>query len=213
VTTVTIIGSGNMARGIATRLLSGGHSVQVKSRTEAHATSLAADLAGDRASVTGGPLEGAVDGDVVVLAVPYAAALEIAAARGADLAGKAVVDLSNPVDATTFDSLVTPPDSSAAEEVQKALPAGTPVVKAFNTVFASTLGMGSVAGRRLDVLLASDDARAKAAVHGLIEDGGMHPVDCGPLRRSRQLEQLGFLHMAIQESLRSNWASSVAFIY
>ena len=211
-TTVTIIGSGNMARGIATRLLAGGHTVQIVSRDESHATGLAQELAGG-GQVTGGGLDSPVEGEVVVLAVPYAAALELASTRGHALSGKVVVDITNPVDFATFDSLVTPADSSAAEQLQKALPAGTPVVKAFNTTFAGTLASGSVAGRPLDVLVAADDEQASAAVQDLVTDGGMHPVDAGPLRRSRQLEQLGFLHMSVQQSLGSNWASAVAFLH
>jgi predicted dinucleotide-binding enzyme len=146
-----------------------------------------------------------------VLAVPYPAAAEVIAEHGDALRGKVVVDITNPVDWATFEGLVTPADSSAAEEIEKLLPQGTPVVKAFNTTFASTLSSGEVAGQPLDVLLAGDDADAKATVASFVEAGGLRPLDVGPLRRARQLEQLGFLNMAAQEPLGAGFASALKF--
>jgi predicted dinucleotide-binding enzyme len=100
---------------------------------------------------------------VVVLPTPYDAALDFAGIRGEELAGKVVVDITNPVDWTSFDRLVTPADSSAAEEIAARAP-GARVVKAFNTTFAATLVPGEVAGHQLDVFLASDDEAAKGTV-------------------------------------------------
>ena len=80
-----------------------------------------------------------------------------------------VVDITNPVDWARFDRLVTPPDSSAAQEIAKQLPPGVPVVKAFNTTFAGTLVAGKVADHDLDVLVAGDDEEAKATVARLVE--------------------------------------------
>ena len=71
---------------------------------------------------------------MVVLATPYDGALEFTAGHTDDLAGKVVVDITNPVDWATFDRLVTPADSSAAEELANQLPDAR-VVKAFNTTF------------------------------------------------------------------------------
>src|SRR6185436_21133785 len=122
----------------------------------------------------------------------------VASAHGDELRGKVVVDITNPVDWATFEGLVTPADSSAAEEIAKLLPEGTSVVKAFNTTFAPTLAAGEVAGQSLDVLLAGDDADAKEKVAAVVEAGGLRPLDVGPLRRARQLEQLGFLHITAQ---------------
>ena len=67
-----------------------------------------------------------------------------------------------------------------------------PVVKAFNTTFGGTLVAGEVAGQKLDVLSAGDDADAKQKVAQLVSDGGLRPLDAGPLARAQQLEQLGF---------------------
>lgn len=113
---VSILGSGNMARGIATRALAGGNSVQILDRDNAKAAALASDLPGD---VVAGLVGDALRGDIVVLAVPYDAAVPLVTQYGAQLVGKTVVDITNPVDFATFDALVTPADSSASEEIAK----------------------------------------------------------------------------------------------
>ncbi len=209
---VTIIGAGNMGRGIGTRLVAGGHDVQVLAPNADEASALAGELGRGGASVAGGGMDEEITGEVVVLATPYDAALDYAENHGEQLAGKVVVDITNPVDWAGFDGLVTPGDSSAAEEIAKRLPSGVPVVKAFNTTFAGTLVAGVVAGHDLDVLIAGDDADAKATVVALVESGGMRPVDAGPLRRAQQLEHLGFLHMALQDKLGSGYGSTVKFL-
>jgi NADPH-dependent F420 reductase len=211
VASVTIFGAGNMARGIGSRLVVGKSDVQILSPQGEEAAALARELSATGGSVSGASIQDQLLGDVVVLAVPYEAALDIAATRGEELAGKIVVDITNPVDWDSFDRLATPADSSAAEEIAKRIP-GVPVVKAFNTTFAGTLVAGAVAGQPLDVILAGDDEAAKAAVVQLVEDGGMHAIDAGPLRRARQLEHLGFLHMALQDRLGSAYGSAVKFV-
>ena len=206
-TAITIIGAGNMARGIATRALAAGHGVQILARDESKAGALAGELGG----ATSGSLTAPVTGDIVVLALPYDAEPRRRRQRRDALAGKVVVDISNPVDFATFDRLVTPDDSSAAQEIQKAIPASK-VVKGFNTVFAGTLVAGQVAGEKLDVALAADDAEAKDAVAALVESAGMRAIDAGPLKRAHQLEGVGFLHMAVQGQLGNTWSTAVKII-
>ena len=208
---VTIVGAGNMSRGIGTRLLAGGPDVQILAPDADKAQSLAGELQGEGGSVSGAGLQEPIAGDVVVLATPYDAALEFAGAHADELAGRVVVDITNPVDWASFDRLVTPADSSAAEEIAERLGGGR-VVKAFNTTFAATLVANQVAGQPLDVLLAGDDEDAKAQVAGLVEAGGMRAIDAGPLRRARQLEELGFLHMALQDGLGSGYGSAVRIV-
>lgn len=205
---VTIIGSGNMARGIGSRLVAGGNSVRILDRDPGKAAALADEL---RDGATAGTLGDPVEGDVVVLAIPYGAVEQVAERYASGLSGKVVVDITNPVDWDSFDRLVTPPDSSAAEEISRLLPEAT-VVKAFNTTFAGTLVEGEVAGQPLDVFVAADDPDAKQKVIGLVESGGLRPIDAGPLRRARQLEGLGFLHMTLQQSLGTGFASAVKII-
>lgn len=202
---VTIIGTGNMARGIATRLLAGGHEVTLLGHEAGKGEELARELSG---TVGAGAVGDPIAGDVVVLAVPYDAAGPLVQQYGEGLSGKVVVDITNPVDWQTFDGLVTPPESSAAEEIQKAAPEGARVVKAFNTTFAGTLVEGEVAGQPLDVYVAGDDAGAKETVAQLVRDGGLVAIDAGPLRRARELERLGFLGMTLQQPLGLNFQSA-----
>lgn len=209
---VTIIGSGNMARGIGSRLVAGGNSVRILDRDPEKADTLAGELwEQDGVEVSTGSFGDRIEDDVLVLAVPYDAVESIADQYSSGLSGKVVVDITNPVDWTSFDRLVTPPDSSAAEEIDRLIPEAA-VVKAFNTTFAGTLVDGEVAGQPLDVFVASDDPDAKQKISGLIEAGGLRPVDAGPLRRARQLEGLGFLHMTLQQPLGTGFGSAVKVV-
>ncbi|HMB18496.1 MAG TPA: hypothetical protein VKO41_04190 [Gaiellaceae bacterium] len=123
-----------------------------------------------------------------------------------------MVDIANPIDFETMEGLVISPETSSAEETAKLVPSGTPVVKAFNTVFARVLVKGEVAGQIVDVFIAGDDADANEKVVSLVESGGLRPIDVGPLRRARQLEQLEFLHIAIQEPLQLGGASAIKLL-
>jgi NADPH-dependent F420 reductase len=208
---VTIIGAGKMGRGIGTRLVAGGNDVEVVDRDPAEARALAEELqaaAKDGASATAIEADGAFGGEVVVLAVYYPSLAEAAAQYRDRLAGKVLVEISNPIDFSTMDGLATPPDSSAAEELARAVPEGT-VVKAFNTTFANTLVPGEAGGQQLDVFIAGDNEDAKRKVAGLAEAGGLRPLDVGPLRRARQLEQVGFLHIVVQEPVGAGFQSAL----
>jgi predicted dinucleotide-binding enzyme len=203
---VTIVGAGNMGRGIGTRTVAGGHEVEIVDRDPADAGSLAGELGGSATALDPGASFG---GDVVVFAVYYPGIKDAVEQYSDRLGGKVVVDITNPVDTETWDRLATPPGSSSAEEVAKLVPQGTPVVKAFNTTFAPTLLAGEVDGQQLDVLIAADDVGAKQKVSQLVADGGLRPIDVGPLARAQQLEQLGFLHISIQEPLGLGFESMV----
>jgi predicted dinucleotide-binding enzyme len=206
---VTIIGTGNMARGIGKRLVAGGHEVTVLGKDEGAAQAVVDELGGE-GSVKAGRSGEQIADEVVVLAVYYPDAKAAVEQYGDGLDGKVVVDITNPVN-ETFDDLVTPPDSSAAQELAKAAP-GARVVKAFNTTFANTLQEGQVGGQPLDVFMAGDDEDAKSTVAKLVEDGGLNPVDAGPLRRARELEAAGLLHMGVQGPLGSGFASALKIL-
>jgi len=211
---VTIIGAGNMGRGIGSRLLEGGHTVTLVDREPDVAAELAEQLAPaakNGAEVKTRTFGEPVEGQIVILAVPFGATDEVIEQYGSKLAGKIVVDISNPLNAT-YDGLAVPPNTSAAEEIAKEVPNGTKVVKAFNTTFAQTLEAGEVDGTPLDVLIAGDDPEAKRKVAELVEDGGMRAIDTGPLRRARQLEGIGLLHITLQQTLDTNWKSTVKFL-
>lgn len=205
---VTIIGTGNMARGIGNRLVAGGHDVTVLGKETSDAEEVVNELGAD-GSVKAGRSGDDIADDVVVLAVYYPDAKAAVEQYGDALSGKVVVDITNPVN-ETYD-LVTPPDSSAAQELASSVPNAS-VVKAFNTTFANTLTQGAVSGQPLDVFIAGDDEDAKAKVAQLAKDGGLRPVDVGPLKRARELEAAGLLHMSVQGTLDTGFASALKVV-
>jgi 8-hydroxy-5-deazaflavin:NADPH oxidoreductase len=207
---VTIIGTGNMARGVGSRVLNGGHRLTVVGKDRERAEGVANDLGDAGGEVSAAVAGDAIAGDVVVLAVYYPDALEAVEQYRDQLAGKAVVDITNPVN-DSFDGLVVPPDGSATRELSELAPDAR-FVKAFNTTFANTLTEGQVAGQPLDVLIAGDDARAKGAVETLAADGGLNPIDVGGLERARELEALGLLHMTLQGELGTGYSSTVKIL-
>ncbi|BBZ28588.1 NADP oxidoreductase [Mycolicibacterium madagascariense] len=189
---ISIIGLGNMAKALADRSLAGGNSVEVIGRDSARAAEFAAALDG----ATVGSAGAAPVGDIVVLAVPYASATAVVAEYGDALDGKVLVDISNPVnpDMTGF---VTPEGSSGAQEIARAAPAGAHVVKAFNTLFANVVLADSAKDRPIDVFIAGDDAQAKARVSTWVQSLGLRPQDAGPLHMARALEDAGLLEMGL----------------
>ena len=205
---ITIIGTGNMGRAIATRALAGGHDVTLIGTETEKAQQLADELAGTGSgSVKVGD---SPTGELVVLALWYPSIVEAVRQYADDLDGKVVVDIANPIDTSQFEPLDLDAGSSA-EEVARTAP-GAKVVKAFNTTFAGTLEAGEVAGHELDVLMAGDNEDAKATVAELVKSGGLRPIDAGPLRRARELEALGYLHMALQDALGAAYSSTVKLI-
>ena len=182
-TNLSILGTGNMGQVIAAVAAKGGHSVQQLGENDLHSP---------------------VTGDVVVLAVPYPAVSDVIAQRGEQLAGKIVVDITNPLDFETFDSLVVPADSSAAAEIAAALPSSR-VLKAFNTTFAGTLAAGTVGPLTTTVLIAGDDADAKSTLADVVTSGGLNAIDAGALKRARELEAVGFLQLTLAANEKLSW--------
>jgi predicted dinucleotide-binding enzyme len=190
-TSVTIFGDGNMGSAIADVLTAGGATVD-------HIT-------------TADQGRGTVTGDLVILAVYYPALDSIVSAYGDQLAGKTVVDITNPLNVETFDSLTVPADSSAAAELAAALPSSK-VLKAFNTNFAATLAAKTVGPNPTTVLIAGDDADAKAALIAAVAAGGVEAVDVGPLSRARDLEALGFLQLTMAMSEKISWSGGFGLV-
>jgi len=189
-THISIIGTGNMGQAIASVAAKGGHTVQLLGESDSNTQ---------------------VAGDVVVLAVPYPALAAVIAERGTSLAGKIVVDITNPLNFETFDSLTVPTDSSATAEVATALP-DSRVLKAFNTTFAGTLVAGTIGDQQTTVLIAGDDADAKSTLAGVVTSGGLAAVDAGSLRRARELEAAGFLQLTLAASEKISWTGGFATV-
>ena len=154
-----------------------------------------------------GQVGDALAGDVVVLAVWYAAVDDVLGRYGDQLGGKVVVDITNPIDVDAFEPLDLEA-GSAAQEIAATAP-GAKIVTAYNTTVAGTLGEGQVAGQPLDVLIASDAEDAKETVSRIVTDGGLRPIDAGPLKRAREIEAVGYLHMAIQQPLGTGFSTTI----
>ena len=189
-THVSIIGTGTMGQAIAGVLGKGADTVELIGRADADTP---------------------VTGDIIVLAVPYPAVADVLAQRGDSLAGKVVVDITNPLNFETFDSLTVPTDSSAAAEIAAALPQSR-VVKAFNTNFAATLAAGTLGGQSTTVLIAGDDEDAKSLVAKVVSGGGLRAIDAGQLRRARELEALGFLQITLAAREKVSWTGGFAVV-
>ena len=187
---ISIIGSGKMSAAIAEVATRAGANIQILRRSTLSSS-------GDRENVNYGAVGDELSGDLVVLAVPYVAYSSVLKQYEGRLAGKVLIDISNPIDFTTYDELIVPADSSTAAELAKQLPKGTAVVKAFNVNLGDTLTAGNNGTTTTTVLYAGDYAEAKIAVAELIEAAGMRAVDVGPLTRARELEAMGFLQIAL----------------
>jgi predicted dinucleotide-binding enzyme len=187
---VTIFGSGNMGTAIDGVLTAGGASVEHIGSTDSDAT---------------------ISGDIVILAVPYPALSAITAKHGSQLAGKVVVDISNPLNFETFDSLTVPAESSATAELAEALPSSK-VLKAFNTTFAATLAAKAVGPIKTTVLIAGDDTDAKGALAAAITAGGIDAVDAGALSRARELEAIGFLQLTLAAGEKISWTGGFGIV-
>ena len=184
-TTITIIGSGNMATAIGTRAAKHGHTIELMSRNTAKAQALAAQI-GNGATV--GTFGAKPLGDIVILAVLYASAVEVVAKYGDAVAGKILVDITNPFNADVT-GLVTTEGHSISQQIAAAAPKGTHVVKAFNSILQGVLAED----KPVDVFFAGDSAEARARVAAFLASLDMRPLDAGGLEMAYVLEWAGVL--------------------
>jgi predicted dinucleotide-binding enzyme len=187
--TVTIFGAGNMGTAIDEVLTAGGATVD---------------------HIRSADPPGPVNGDIVVLAVYYPVLKDIIDQYAEELAGKIVVDITNPVNMETYEPIV-PAEGSSAAELAAALPSSR-VLKAFNTNFAPTLSEQKVGPLTTTVLVAGDDADAKSALIEAVRAGGIEALDAGALSRARQLEAMGFLQIQLASSEQLGWNRGFAVV-
>jgi 8-hydroxy-5-deazaflavin:NADPH oxidoreductase len=193
---ITLIGTGNMARTIGALAVAGGNTVEVMGRDQSKAADLAKALGG---SVTVGEWGAVPAGDIVIVALLYASVVPVVAHYGDALAGKVIVEISNPFNAAG-DGLAHGVGTSVAQEVAKVAPAGAGVVKAFNTIFRHVLEKG-----RPVVFIAGDDAQAKADVEAFVGSLGLRPLDVGGLEMAYWLEGAGVVTMGLARHGVGNW--------
>ena len=186
-TIISIIGSGNMATAIGTRAAKHGHTIELMSRNTAKAQALA-DQIGNGATV--GTFGARPAGDIVIMAVLYAGVVDAVTNYGDALAGKILVDITNPFN-DDANGLVS--SSSASQEIAAAAPESAHVVKALNTIFGHVLAKGMP----LDAFIAGDSADAKSAVAAFLESMELRPLDAGGLQAAPILESTGLLLMGL----------------
>ena len=184
-TTISIIGSGNMATAIGTRAANHGHTVELMSRNTAKAEALANQI-GNGATV--GTFGARPAGDIVIVAVLYASAVDVVAQYGDALTGKIIVDITNPFNADVT-GLVTAAGNSVSQQIAAAAPDGAHVVKAFNSILQGVLAQG----KPVDVFFAGDSAEAKTRFAAFVESLDMRPLDAGGLEMAYFLEAAGVL--------------------
>jgi predicted dinucleotide-binding enzyme len=188
---ISIIGTGNMASTIGALAVAGGNTVEVVGRDQFKAAELAKTLGG---SVTTGEFGAVPAGDIVIVALGYANVVPVVAQYGNALSGKVIVDLCNPVN-SAGDGLAIPDGTSIAQNVAAAAPASASVVKAFNTTFGAVLAKG----QPLDVFIAGDDERAKAAVAEFVDSLKLRPLDVGGLDLAHYLEGTGLVMIGLAQ--------------
>jgi NADPH-dependent F420 reductase len=205
-TTIAVIGTGNVGNALGSSAVKGGYEVVFASTHPEQAAEVAA-AAGATSAAT--PREAAAQADIVVLAVPYAALPAVAAEIAPVVDGKIIIDPSNPLK-PDYSGLALS-DSSGAEELARLLPSSR-VVKAFNTVFAGNTAHPDALGYQLDSLFATDDEAAKDAVCGLSSSIGFRPIHVGPLAASRELEAMAWLNIRLQMISNGNWNTAFALV-
>ena len=191
-TTISIIGSGNMATAIGTRAAKHGHTIELMSRNTAKAQALA-DQIGNGATV--GTFGTRPVGDIVIVAVLYAGAVDVVEHYGDALAGKVLVDITNPFNADAT-GVVTTAGNSVSQQIAAVAPEGAHVVKAFNTIFGGVIAED----KPLDAFFAGGSGEAKARVAAFLESLDMRAVDAGGLEMTHALEWAGILLVGLARS-------------
>jgi 8-hydroxy-5-deazaflavin:NADPH oxidoreductase len=192
---INIIGSGHIGGGLARAWALAGHSLTFGARdpNEPELRALCDELGARAASIA----EGAVDADVVVLAVPYMALDDVLVQTG-PLAGQIVIDCTNAVQAGM--TLKYGHTTSSAEELQRRLPQAR-VVRSFNAQGAENLAHPEYPAGRASNFYCGDDEAAREVVRGLVADVGFDPVDAGPLKSARYLEPMMLLWVTCAQRL------------
>ncbi len=206
---VLVIGAGNMGSAFVKQLHAAGHQVTVASKTADKARALATQFSGVRVAQPDGAAEGQ---EVVIVATPYSEAVGALRAAG-NLAGKVVIDISNPL-TPDYMGLTVGHNTSAAEEIARGVPQAV-IVKGFNTLFAQVLAGGADfgGGQVVSVFLACDDAAAKQTATALAQSLGFKTVDAGGLKNARYLEPLAGLNIYLGYGAGLGTAVSPAWIH
>jgi len=179
-------GTGNLGAAIAWRLARAGHAVVIGSRQADAAQAKAAELGN---GLTGAAnAQAAAQGDIVIVAVPFAAQATTLADIAPHVSGKIVVDTTVPLVPPKVMRVQLPEEGSAAARAQAALGEGVRVVSAFHNVAAHKLAQDIDIG--CDVLVFGDDKAARGEVVALADAMGLRGLHGGALVNSAAAEAL-----------------------
>jgi predicted dinucleotide-binding enzyme len=183
---IGIVGSGRVGGTVGELWVKTGHEVMFSSLDLEHDKALAARLgAGARAGTS---KEAAAFGEVLFVAVPYAALPQVGRDLGDALKGKIVLDASNPISARDGEMAIEAKAKGTGTASAQFLP-GARLVRAFNCVgYTSMKGEAHRAGEKLGIPLAADDAAALQIAVRLVEDAGFEPVVVGGLARAKEFD-------------------------
>ncbi|MEO7489904.1 MAG: NAD(P)-binding domain-containing protein [Ferruginibacter sp.] len=206
--TITIIGAnGNVGAAISKAISKGNYRLLLKGNEQAALDALVNEIKNNNpdADVEAAvcPAEASWEADIIILAVPFEAEKEIAAKIKEVANQKIVISIANPLN-TTYDGLVTSPDTSAAEELQKLLP-DSKVIKAFNTTFAGDFSTPVIEGMQADAFIAGNDDDALQTVAEIVATAGFNPIIAGNLSVSRTLENMQLLLIQLGIKYNYNW--------
>jgi len=195
---IGILGAGAVGQSLGKLLAGGGHSIVYGARTP---------KTGDQASLA----EAVAQAELVLLAVPFDQALGALTPLRDKLAGKILVDATNPLGAD-WAPLLLGEEASAAETIQRAFPEAR-VVKAFNTVFADVMTPERLqrGPAKVTAFVASDDRDAAGTVERIAADAGFDPLYAGPLSSARWLEAMA--HLNIRLAVQLGGGTGGAFLY
>jgi len=214
--TIAIIGAtGNMGSNIAKNLSKGNNRVLLFANNQEKVNALVTEIKSNNTSADVEayecPTTASWEADIIILAVPYQAEKEIAAKIKEVANTKVVISIANPLN-ETYSELVTSPDTSAAQELQKLLP-NSKVVKAFNTTFAADFSTPVIDGKQVDALIAGNDTNALETVSELVTTAGFNPIIAGDLSVSRTLENMGLLLIQLTTKYNYNWLAGFKILH
>jgi 8-hydroxy-5-deazaflavin:NADPH oxidoreductase len=206
--TIAIIGAtGNMGSAISRSLAKGSYRLLLKGSKKEELDALVNTIKSQNADADVEaalcPTEASWEADIIILAVPYYAEKEIAPQIREVANQKIVISIANPLN-ETFNGLVTSPETSAAEELQKLLP-DSKVIKAFNTTFAADFSAPVIDGRQVDAFIAGNDQEALQTVTDVVSAAGFNPIVAGELSVSRTLENMQLLLIQLGMKYNYNW--------
>jgi 8-hydroxy-5-deazaflavin:NADPH oxidoreductase len=205
--TIAVIGAtGNMGSAISKNLSKGNYRLLLCANDKEKLETLTAEIKKTATSEVESldcTVNASWEADIIIVAVPYQAEKEVAAKIKQVANQKIVVSIANPLN-ETYNGLLTAPDTSAAEELQKLLP-NSKVVKAFNTTFAADFATPVIAGKQVDAFVVGNDDESVKTVAELVKTAGFNPIVAGDLTVSRTLENMTLLLISLTMKYNYNW--------